>query len=143
MLLRYVRHQLYSGDRLSLIVIAEPKGCMISEHHTLHPLFVARQHTLPGSTADPHYMDKHLQVVQLCAPWLSPKCACLLKCTCRDLNAMRVSWAAHKCIAFELDGSPTAIAWLHKNIVSMRRLSLEVAFSPPKQLLQGLIADGR
>jgi hypothetical protein len=88
-------------------------------------------------------MDKHLQVVQLCVPWLSPKDVCLLKCTCRDLNAMRVSWAAHKRIAFRLDGSPTTIAWLHKNIASIRRSSLKMTFEPPKTLMQGLFADGR
>jgi hypothetical protein len=67
-------------------------------------------------------MNKHLQVVQLCMPWLTPQSVCLLKCTCRDLNVMRVSWEAHECITFKLDGDPTAIAWLHKNIVSFRQL---------------------
>jgi hypothetical protein len=56
---------------------------------------------------------------------------------------MRVSWEAHESINFELGGSPSAIFWLHKNIVSMRTLNLKLNLDFPTQLVQAMIADGR
>lgn len=88
-------------------------------------------------------MKKHLQVVQLCLPRLSPKDACMLTCTCTAFKAMRFSWEAHEYLEFELDGSLSVICWLHKNIVSIRSLGLRLKFSPPKQLLQSLFAGSR
>jgi hypothetical protein len=87
-------------------------------------------------------MAKHLQVVQLCLPRLSPKDVCMLACTGKEFYTTRLTWEAHECIRFDLDGSLSAISWLHKNIVSIRHLSLALTFNPPKQLLQGLFADG-
>jgi hypothetical protein len=55
---------------------------------------------------------------------------------------MRVSWQHHR-IVFKLDGSPSAIAWLHKNIASMQRLFLDISVELPDVLLQGLIDVGR
>jgi hypothetical protein len=88
-------------------------------------------------------MDKHQQVVQLCLPLLRPKDICVLQCTCRELNAMRVSWDGHRWLGFKLNGSPSAISWLHKYIVTMKDLHLLLTFNPPKQLLQDLFKDGR
>jgi hypothetical protein len=88
-------------------------------------------------------MDKHQQVVQLCLPRLRPKDICVLKCTCRELKGMRVSWDGHQQLGFTLNGSPSAISWLHKNIVTIKELSLTLEFNPPKQLLQDLFKDGR
>jgi hypothetical protein len=88
-------------------------------------------------------MEKHPQVVQLCLPWLAPKDVCMLQCTCKELKATPLTWEAHDHIRFDLNGSPSAISWLHKNIVSIRHLSLALTFNPPKQLLQDLFVDGR
>jgi hypothetical protein len=88
-------------------------------------------------------MDKHLQVMQLCLPHLLPKNVCMLKCTCRELNAMRGSWEAHQNISLTLNGSLSAMAWLHKNIVAIKQLSLTLTFDPPKQLLRDVFRDGR
>jgi hypothetical protein len=87
-------------------------------------------------------MAQHQQVVQLCLPHLRPEDVCLQRCTCRELNAMRVSWDGRG-ISFELNGSLSAMSWLHKNIVTIKQLALSLTFKPPKQLLQDLFADGR
>jgi hypothetical protein len=88
-------------------------------------------------------MEKHLQVAQLCLPLLSPKNAAILRCVCSGYQMLRASCEAYGDIHFELDGSPSAICWLHKNIVSIQTLYLTLTFNPPKQLLQGLLAAGR
>jgi hypothetical protein len=52
-----------------------------------------------------------------------------------------MSWEAHHCVEFDLDGSPSAIFWLH--IVSVKDLYLKLNVDFPKQLVQALIAGGR
>jgi hypothetical protein len=56
---------------------------------------------------------------------------------------VRVSWEAYGDIHFELNGCPSSISWLHKNIASIRTLYLTITFNAPPQLLRGLIAAGR
>jgi hypothetical protein len=67
---------------------------------------------------------------------------CILRCTCSELRDMRVSWQDHS-IEFQLDGSCSAVSWLHKNIVSMRNLRLALSCPMPKKMLQDLMAVGR
>lgn len=84
-----------------------------------------------------------MQVAQLCLPLLSPKDLAILRCVCSGYQTLRASWEAYGDIYFAMDGSPSAICWLHKNIVSITTLYLTVTFNPPQQLLQGLIAASR
>jgi hypothetical protein len=86
-------------------------------------------------------MDKHLQILQLCLPRLTPSDVCMLRCTCSELRDMPVSWHEHS-IDFHLGDSPSAIAWLHDNIVSMHKLSLTMSSSLLKLPRQDLLARG-
>lgn len=79
-----------------------------------------------------------LLVLRLCLPRLTPKDMCMLRCTCSVLRDMRVSWQGHS-IDFQLDGSISATSWLHKNIVSMRCLSLGVSLNTPERMVQDII----
>jgi hypothetical protein len=87
-------------------------------------------------------MVKELQVVQLCLPFLTPKDVCLLRCTCRELRDMRVSWHDHS-INFKLGESLSAITWLQKNIIFMRQLKLKLGSNFPQASLQHLMEVGR
>jgi hypothetical protein len=102
-------------------------------------LLVMSSTRLPNSS-----MDKVLQCIQLCLPCLVPEDVCILRCTCKELRDMRVSWKDHS-IDFCLEGpqSCSALSWLHKNIGSMQCLSLKSHISLATELLQGLIASGR
>jgi hypothetical protein len=79
-----------------------------------------------GSTDDCLDMPQRLQAqhVILCFRYLNVKEMCMLRCSCSELRDMRVSWQDHS-IDFKLGRSWSSMAWLHKDIVSMRRLSLE------------------
>jgi hypothetical protein len=87
-------------------------------------------------------MDTQLQIVQLCLPLLTAVDVGMLRCTCSKLRDMRVSWQEHS-IKHELNGSPSAITWLHKNIVSIQDLNLELRFDAPDKLLLGLLEAGK
>lgn len=84
-----------------------------------------------------------MQVAQLYLPLLSPEDMSILGCVCSELQKLRVSWEAYGNIHFTLSASPSAISWLHKNIVSIKSLFLEVTFNLPTQLLQGLVSASR
>lgn len=43
---------------------------------------------------------------------------------------------------FQLDGSASAVAWLHKNIVSMKTLWLKISLDMPRRLLQDIMEGG-
>jgi hypothetical protein len=55
---------------------------------------------------------------------------------------MRVSWHDHK-IEFTLDGSLSAISWLHKNISTITNLKVFIEIPLAKKSLQELFAGGR
>jgi hypothetical protein len=55
---------------------------------------------------------------------------------------MPLSWREHE-LEWVLDGSFSAMLWLHKNIVSIQSLYLEIVPKLPDQLLQGLLEGGR
>jgi hypothetical protein len=55
---------------------------------------------------------------------------------------MHVSWQDHR-IQFWLDGSFSAISWLHRNIVSMQELVLGISLALPLRLLQDVMEGGR
>lgn len=55
---------------------------------------------------------------------------------------MSVSWHDHS-MDFQLDGSVSAIYWLHKNIVSMQQLWLTISVSLPAKTLQDVMESGR
>jgi hypothetical protein len=87
-------------------------------------------------------MEQQLQIVQLCIGHLRPEDVCMLRCTCSAMRDMRVSWHDHS-IRFELDGSFSSVSWLHKNIVSMRKLYLTLSVGMPGNMLQDLWDVGR
>jgi hypothetical protein len=87
-------------------------------------------------------MDKQLQVFQLCLPLLAPEDVCMMRCSCIELRDMRVSWQDHS-IRFKLDGSPSAILWLYRNIVSIQDLYLQISVDLPTNLLLGLLGAGK
>jgi hypothetical protein len=87
-------------------------------------------------------MEKYAEVVQLGLPYLTPKDMCKLRCTCSGFRDMRVSWHEHD-IEFLMDGSCSAISWLHKNIVAMRKLDLVISTNLPEKCLQDLMEAGR
>lgn len=83
-------------------------------------------------------MDKLMQILQLSLPLLTPKDICKLKCTCSELQDVSVSWQDHS-IDFKLDGSASAVSWLHKNIVSVTTLELEITVGLPLKMLQDVM----
>lgn len=87
-------------------------------------------------------MDKLTQILQLCLPRLAPKDVCMFRCTCHELLGMHVSWQDHS-IVFQLDGSLSGVAWLHKNIKSMQKLDLRLNISYPRRMLQDVMKVGR
>lgn len=87
-------------------------------------------------------MDKLQEIVQLCLPRLTPGDTCMLSCTCLGLQRMRLSWRDHS-VDFELAGSATATAWLHKHIASMQKLRLKISFKLPRETLQDVLKEGR
>jgi hypothetical protein len=93
-------------------------------------------------TAAQRTMDKQLQIVQLCLPLLTPKEVCMQRCTCSEFRDMRVSWKDHS-IRFELDDSISAASWLHKNIVSMVDLTLNIITDMPARYLQDVLKGGK
>jgi hypothetical protein len=68
--------------------------------------------------------------LRLCVRYLDPADVCMLKCSCFGLRDLRVSWQDHS-INFKLGKSCSTIVWLLENIVTMRRLSLEVNLNVP------------
>jgi hypothetical protein len=53
--------------------------------------------------------------VGLCIPYLDPKDVCMLRCTCRELRDMPVSWRHHS-INFFLNETGSAKSWLLRTL---------------------------
>lgn len=91
-------------------------------------------------------MDKLLQILRLCLPWLTPKDTCMLKSTCKCFKLRDMinsaSWHDHS-VDFELTESDSALRWLLRNIGSMQKLTLSISLCVPRQKLQDVLGSAR